>query len=484
MNFPRKISHAFPAINLIRLVVVLLTMSEIAGCNKDEVTNIVIGGGDPTDPAIQPVVKSTYPSGGSFGPFNVYNRSDGSYKPHFVLVFNKLMSKYSFTSKSIIVKGFDRPVVVVVEGYYILPRLNSVSSESDVYDDVFSFTIRDSINYYPPMVYRVGQTYTVIVDSTVEDINGRHLSNQFTFMFTPEPYFRVISFYPLDGTTDVSLGTNPAVFFNSPVDNTVFQSLQLTPLPAGKWKLYDYDSLQVYYVVTAGTLPFNTNYTLIVPSFIHDAQNRLLTRQYSSRFGTVPFKVYQAYPHPGENRVSLNPYIALYMTGTIDSGTVRSAFSIVPPVAGNLQLYFGSASFAYSVAGALRPNSTYTVTVGSSLAASDGTSLLPYSFSFTTDQFNVSSTYPGDAYNNVDRNTRIDISFNGRIDTGSVRSAFSISPPVAGTFGLTDQDLYFSYYQTGLASKTTYTVTISTAMRTRAGDHLSSPYSFSFTSAP
>ncbi len=484
MNFPQKRRLAFPILDTIPLVVVLLLLALLNGCKKEETVISGNGSDDLTNPSILPRISSTVPSGGTVGPFKLYNRGEGNYKPHFVLVFNKLMYKFSFTSRSVIVKGFDRPVIARLQQYYYPIFRKTTSSASDFYDNVLSFNIVDSLGNYPYMMfYRIGQNYTIIVDSTIEDINGNHPTGRASFSFTPEPYFRVVSSFPTDGTTDAGLYTSPGIAFNSPIDNTIIPSLGLTPLPAGSWKLDNYDSLVVYYMVTGGTLRYNTHYTLTVSANAHDAENRPVNHDYTSTFTTIPFRVTSTYPYDRQTKTWLNQNIYVYLSGVMDTSTFRSAFSINPSVPGGFPVFYPPASsFNYYIPGSLRQSTMYTVSLSSALKATDGTALEPKTFTFTTDRFKISSTYPSDGSSNVYKYSTIQVYFNGRIDTGSVRSAFSISRALPGSFGLYEGNDNFSFYHNGFASKTTYTVTISTGMRTKAGDNLTSPYAFSFTS--
>lgn len=131
----------------------------------------------------------------------------------------------------------------------------------------------------------------------------------------------------------------------------------------------------------------------------------------------------------------------------------------------------------------------YTVTVGASASDIYGDTLgTAVSFSFTPEPyFRVTNTYP------MDNDTGVSplypsatIRFNAPIDTGSAKGSFSISPPVAGNtyvyFG--DWGFYWSPPSDNfLASETRYTATIAASVKDVNGDQMTSPYSFSFTTA-
>ncbi len=473
MNLSQLTFRAFSLGDIFRLVAFGLLLL-CSGCKKEEIINVVLPGGDPTDPSIQPMVRATYPTTGSNGPFNVYNPADGSNLPHFIVVFNKLMNISTFTRQRSILKGFSGPAYAEID------------RNSNVWDglgDILSFVVLDSLRNHVKMNYRVGQRIEVIVDSTVEDINGNHLVSRFSFNFIPEPYFRVLSIHPGNKASDVSATIKQfEVRFNSPVDQAILPYLQIKPRPIGRWKLYTYDSLRFIYQVTDRTLIYDTDYTITVTAGAHDTQNRILSNDYSSTFRSISFKVSSTEPSPNATGVMLSPYIHINTTGPILSLTAESAFSILPSVDG--KIYSGGAQVQYALNTTLKPITTYRVTMSSLLKASDGTALIPYEFTFTTDQFKVLNTDPEDGSINVPRNNPIRIYFNGAIDTGSIRSAFSITPGLEGTFPMYGWEYGIGYDHSGYASNTTYTVTISTAMRTKAGDNLLSPYTFSFTSAP
>ena len=170
-------------------VITSLIFLSLSGCTKEGPVGPEgpPGGEDLTNPNVQPKVLFTYPSNNAIGPFGIYNRGDGYSKPHFTVRFNKLMSKFSVLPGTVTCQGFGRPVIVVLYQPYgggcCPSNSGSKASSDDFYSDVLSFSVIDSLGYYyyPRMLYRVGQTYTVTIDSTLEDINGNHLGQRFTF---------------------------------------------------------------------------------------------------------------------------------------------------------------------------------------------------------------------------------------------------------------------------------------------------------------
>jgi hypothetical protein len=455
--------------------IIVLFVLAMAGCKeKDPVSPI-----DLADPSIIPIVHSTYPANGTTGPFKVYNRGESISRPHFLLTFNKLMYLPSFNTLNVRVSGFDRPVIARVQSLYG-PIYKTSSIQSPFYDNVVGFVIWDSLHGYSPMIYRVGQRYTVTIDNTIEDINGNKPVAPYTFSFTPEPSFRIISFSPAQDSKDLSATITPAIEFNSPITSTILPFVQLNPLPQGKWILAQYDSLRVWFSPNSGRLAYGTEYTMSVDGNARDGESRPIDQSGSATFTISLFKMSYSYPHDKETGVPPITQISVGFSGPIDTSTVRNAFSVSPPVAGALLSYdWGTLTFAPALA--FRTQTTYTVSLAAGLKASDGTALLPSSFSFTTENFKITSTSPDDGATGMYRSVSISVYFNTFIDTGSVRGAFSISPPVAGSFGTTyGPASQFIFSHNGLSANTTYSITISTAMKSALGDYLQTPYSFSF----
>jgi hypothetical protein len=68
------------------------------------------------------------------------------------------------------------------------------------------------------------------------------------------------------------------------------------------------------------------------------------------------------------------------------------------------------------------------------------------------------------------------------VDTGSVRNAFSISPPANMTFVFSGNTTTISFFPTTpLDANRFYTVTLSTALRSKSGATLQTPFTTVFT---
>lgn len=426
---------------------------------------------------------------GNSGPFAVYDRGDGIDKSHFVVRFNKLMSKFTVLPGTVVCTGFDRPVQVRLFQKYIIiidkaPVVSSANSGDNYYSDLLAFSIYDSSNNYTKMDYRVGRTYTITLDSTIEDINGNRLGRPFSFSFTPEPYFRVVGFRPRDRSTDVDAELYPVIFFNSSVDQSINSSIQFAPAIYAGWQLSYYDST---IVTTAAPvlLKHSTAYTLTVQQDARDAAGRQVSQSYSTNFTTVSFRLLSSYPTDGMN-VRMNQEVGFNFSGVIDTGSVRGAFQISPIVSANFAIF--NRSFYFWARENLSPNTRYTVTLSTSLMAHDSTHIpRGANFSFTTAQPRVESTYPWNSDTNVVVTNNISINFSGAIDTSTVRTAISASPDFSRTYEVFQSPFSSNVLRIipapPLSANTTYTISISTALKLKGGWNIISPYSFSFKTA-
>jgi hypothetical protein len=482
----------------------------LSGCTKN--SNPTGDQGNLSDPSIKPVVIFTLPANNGVGPFDIYNRGDGAARPSFVVQFNKLMSSYAIKTGAITCEGFDRPVVVVPhvvntiivetnsqkQSGIVKNTVESVSQQkhSDKpasYDDVLEFDIFDSLYYAAgdynnyQMPYAVGKTYTVTIDTSIEDINGNHLQTPYAFSFTPEPKFRVITSYPANNQKNVNItsGAYLELIFNSPLQANALSQIKITPALNGKWVYYSSDSTTVYFS-SIDTLKYNTTYSIKVPAGVNDNYGHQLESDFSSSFTATPFEVLSASPEDGTTNISPSTPVQFTLAGPVDTSTIQSAFTISPNAPGSFSYYsYNPTYLTFTPTNSYTFNTKYTVTLSTALKASDGTPLFaPYTLTFTTMPFEVTYAYPSDGSTNVQPSQSIAIAFSGAMDTSSIRSAFSISPSVAGYFSYSGSTEFMFTPTNAFAMGTTYTVTLSTAMKAQDGTHLPSAYSFSFSTSP
>ena len=222
------------------------------------------------------------------------------------------------------------------------------------------------------------------VNTTAHDKYGNYLSQQYMSSFTTSP-FRVSGTYPQNGRTDVSLSTSISVAFTSRIDTgSVRSAFQITPATSGSFYLYDGNTSFEFY--PSGGLLADTMYTVTIDTSVRSKDGTKLSSPYVFSFRTVPFTVTYTFPYNGQTGISRYPYsIEVGFSAPIDTGSVRSAFSI-PGVSGYFSFYDGGNYFYYYPTNTpLLANTIYTATISTAMRSKGGARLkAPYTFSFTT----------------------------------------------------------------------------------------------------
>ncbi|MGA9406155.1 MAG: Ig-like domain-containing protein, partial [Bacteroidota bacterium] len=137
--------------------------------------------------------------------------------------------------------------------------------------------------------YKVGQAYTISIDSLVHDVYGDYLGQTLTFTFTPEPYFRVTDTYPFNNDTAISrLNPYITIRFNSMIDTTSAQSsFSISPSVGGNANIY-YGSWGLSWSLPSGSmLASETKYTVTMSTSIKDVNGNVLSSPYSFSFTTA-----------------------------------------------------------------------------------------------------------------------------------------------------------------------------------------------------
>ncbi len=334
--------------------------------------------------------------------------------------------------------------------------------------------------FVPTQRLLANTTYTVTVSDTLASSAGIHLSQPYSLTFTTLP-FQVNSTNPSDGSFNISLKPTILLNFSDILDSsTIRSSVFLTPSVPLLFNLSD--SSNTFTCTPVSGLASNTTYIGVVTTGVHSRRGDSLTIAYSFSFTTTTFAATSSSPANGSINIALSIIPSIQFNEFIDTATVRGAFSISPPVAGELLLTENANSFSFRPYNALSPNTAYTVSVSTALQSVTGSNLVaPFSSSFSTGGFQVAGISPADGALNVGLTSPFVVSFNSTIDTSSVRSALSISPPAAGILQLTYGGSGFSFKPVAWASNTEYTIAIGTGLLSSAGIHLSGQYQSSFT---
>jgi len=324
-----------------------------------------------SNPDVMPRVIFTNPADGTSGPYGSTDPTLDPPYPQITIQFNKLINISHFGGNSISLKTEDADYpLYLIQGY----------------DDLFT----NILVFDPQQRYLAAKTYTLTVDTTFTDVHGNKLSEPFTAVFVPEPKFRVYHVSPTGIDFGPSQVSQIYLLFNSKVDETIFNSLSVSPEIPGSWTLNNYynDSLYAIFNIT-DDLACNTEYTVTLAANAKDHNGLSIDKSYQFSFKTVPFRVrlesYSSYTGPG-GFVILN-YLHFRFNAAVDTSTVRSSISVSPqisydisfPYGGNypyVELVFNDEEF--------QNNTEYTIHFAPTIKSVKGDALEEYSYSFVT----------------------------------------------------------------------------------------------------
>jgi hypothetical protein len=340
-----------------------------------------------SNPDVMPEVVFTNPADGAVGPFNTYENDGYPDNPLVTIQFNKLINVLNLPSTTITLKFDDTYIPLSLSDYYY-------NGEGYQYLEPM---LRYILIFEIHSKYRAYQSYTVTVDTTLTDVHGNRFSEPYIFTFTPEPNFRVYEGYP----DYIGVGTqwfdNITINFNSSVDSTIFEKIQISPPIDGQWQLgyyysyhYPIDSTIVRHI-TRDTLLFDTEYTISVAGDAHDAQGHVINAPYQFSFTTEPFRVegYSYSTNTSPEGFSYPYYIHFYFNGPLDTSTVRTAINVTPTLPFTISYYYGSDEYSsfyiYLQPDQMQANTLYKITLNTTIRSQNGAYMKgPFIFSFNT----------------------------------------------------------------------------------------------------
>jgi hypothetical protein len=309
------------------------------------------------------------------------------------------------------------------------------------------FNLYDGSNYFKPH-------FVVQMNKLINLITSEHGTVQVSGFDRPVIAYIFRDYYPLFGKT-----TSP---YDDILAYVIYDSLD------GNKSLY-----------RIGTI-----YTVTIDPTLEDINGNHLGQRFEFSFLPEPyFRVVQTYPGNGSTDFPILGQMNIQFNSTVDT-SIFSHLEISPPVIGRWKVdCYDTSRIVFEKQTPFPYNSTFSTYIHAGAHDTFGRLLhQPYSFTFTTTPFKVTSYYPrnqGKIYTQED----IWIYFSGTIDTASARAAFTIAPPNGGTLLLGFEGLKFSPYPEFLPD-TQYEVTIGTNLKSTDGTHLAVPLHFSFTTYP
>ena len=227
--------------------------------------------------------------------------------------------------------------------------------------------------------------------------------------------------------------------FSEPVDrSSVEQRFKIEPYVGGTFT-WDRDTTAIF--TPAAKLPSATAFSVgLAVGFADLAGNAAPDAAGPFAFQTVGPPVVAAMdPVSGTAGMATDAVVRLTFDRLMDTDSVESALAVQPVAP--FQVTWSGPSLTLAFSAPLDFGTTYTVTVGSGAADTDGSHLAaPYSGTFTTVNagLGVTTVVPADGVAGISVRTPIAIVFDGPIDPGSIDGAIRITPSIGGDLRVVD----------------------------------------------
>lgn len=264
---------------------------------------------------------------------------------------------------------------------------------------------------------------------------------------------------------------------------TVIPNITLTPVEDDYARLNTREAFsidgQTFEFPIYGNFKIGKSYTVTVKKEVTDITTRNLYGDFQHSLLPEPYlRIINTYPSDGDSNFYPASSFSATFNSTIDINTFTAGVQFVPPVEGNWTSWGNYVNYFPQLG--FRGNTWYEIIFSQSVKDTFN-NYLKYrtKIKFKTAPFRLSHTDPFNEQQNVNRNTVVYCFFTARLDTSTIRQNFNIIPLLSGSLNIYSS--YFSFYPAGgFTSNTTYTVTISSGLRSKAGDNLAAPYVFSF----
>lgn len=391
----------------------------------------------------------------------------------------------------------------ITTGSFTLVGASSVSGSTSVATDQLSAT------FTPNTDLPFSTEYTAIITTSVTDANRNALAENFVWQFTTEnpPDISpptVLSTFPTENATGVSIGATISVFFSEEIDSTTldFNSLFLmgTGLVGGSVEIAA-DNLSATFTPDAN-LDFGTAYTATMTTAVTDLsgnsfdQNKVWSFTTEAAPDTSAPTVINTSPTESATNIALDTSITVVFSETVNPATVNSNSFILQggsPITGTVVVAPDNLSATFTPNSDLDFDVVYTATITTAVTDfSDNPLSQNKVWQFTTvpDTIppTVSSTTPVDGSSNIPVDTSITVVFSEPVAPASVTpNSFTLqgSAAVAGTVVVANDNLSATLTPSeNLAYNTTYTATITTAITDTNGNPITQNFALQFTSAP
>jgi alpha-tubulin suppressor-like RCC1 family protein/photosystem II stability/assembly factor-like uncharacterized protein len=341
--------------------------------------------------------------------------------------------------------------------------------------------------FTPSGNYTYSTTYTVTISTAAKDLAGNYMTLPHSWGFTttvePDTTPPVVTNHSPEGT-DVEVNVPISVTFSEPMNQLSAEgAFSIDPNVPGNLSWSGNEMI----FTPSGNYTYSTTYTVTISTAAKDLAGNYMTLPHSWGFtttvepDTTPPVVTNHSPEGTD--VEVNVPISVTFSEPMNQLSAEGAFSIDPNVPGNLSwsgnemIFTPSSNYNYST--------TYTVTISTAAKDLAGNYMtLPHSWGFTTtvepDTTPPAVTNHSPEGTDVEVNVPISVTFSEPMNQLSAEGAFSIDPNVPGNLSWSGNEMIFTP-SSNYNYSTTYTVTISTAAKDLAGNYMTLPHSWGFT---
>lgn len=236
-------------------------------------------------------------------------------------------------------------------------------------------------------------TYTVHLSTAAMDTAGNHLRFPLEFEFgtvQSATTSNTIETSPVHGDINVSPVNNSGIRLTFPRRMDQESTEAALTISPDQTHIIIWPSATELMIYTGGPLMAQSHYEITVDSTALDRDGIALGTPFSFSFDTAPVQLTSSDPNNGEVYVNPDTRITMRFNTYMTKSSVESAFSIDPPVNG--QIRWGTTysedvktALTFFPSEVLQPNTLYTVTLSTAAADMFGTSISePISFAFIT----------------------------------------------------------------------------------------------------
>lgn len=289
---------------------------------------------------------------------------------------------------------------------------------------------------------------------------------------------------PYQDSRNISLTAPCGFVFSSYMDhNSVENAFEITPYVNGDFSWRETAEKTTIYFYPDPRYKAYTTYTFSLSTAARTVYGDTLEFGFSSNFVTEAVQVKTTNPEDGASYVSTNASVYIQFNTAMNRSSVENSFEISQDSQGRF-VWHNNEAFSFIPYTFLATNTQYMITISTNAKDFYGTSINdPFLLDFTVEPLNVTTTYPLSGATNVPRSTNIQIVFNTNVDQVSVEKAFTLSPPVTGSFNWIDRTRFTFLADSQLQASTIYTVMVDTNAKDDYGKKLPQNYNFSFTTA-